>query len=60
MTTDLPLATANVQQEVRSRVGTEGLAALPPTTIFSRFNDTVQKYGDKPALNQKRVKQVWK
>lgn len=55
---ELPLATADVTQEVKVRMGTEGQAALPPTTVMKKFDTMVEKFGDLPALHQKRPVEV--
>jgi hypothetical protein len=53
-TTDLPLFTADVTQEVRIRqLSSDGPAALPAITVLQQFDRTVKKYENEPALHQK-------
>ena len=54
----LPLSTADVKQQVRIRMGKEGLAARPTETVFQVFNATVERIPNAPALHQKRPKSV--
>jgi hypothetical protein len=53
----LPYATADKAQPVRLRMG-DGLAAEEPITIIQQFDKVVAKFGDKPALHQKVLKEV--
>ena len=55
----LPLATADIQQEVQiRRLAETGQAALPPTTVMKHFQERVQVMGDKPALHAKIILNV--
>ncbi|GKY95050.1 decanoate-CoA ligase [Mayamaea pseudoterrestris] len=55
MSDELPLSTSDIRQEVKIRLGMNGIAALPPKTIMQSFDATVKLNGDKPALHQKKV-----
>jgi hypothetical protein len=50
----LPLSTSDPTQPVKIRMGTTGVAALPPRTVMQYWDRICSKYGDKPALFQKR------
>lgn len=52
----LPYATADKAKPVRLRMG-DGLAAEEPITIIQQFDKVVAKFGDKPALHQKVLKE---
>ena len=56
----LPFATSEISQEVKIRMGKDGLAAEKPTTVMQNFDRTVKELGDSPALYQKRPKAVSK
>lgn len=54
MSSELPLSTSDVRQEVQIRIlSKEGQAALPPTTIMAHWDERVSLMGDKPALHAK-------
>ena len=53
-----PLATDNVKQEVKVRMGKKGQAANEPKTVMQNFDETVKKHGSKPALFQKVLSKV--
>lgn len=44
--------------EVDIRMEPEGPGSWPATTVFQAFEETVKKYGDRPALHFKRVPRV--
>lgn len=44
----------DVKGEVDIRMGTEGPAALPPTTVVASFESVVKRHGDKTALRVQR------
>jgi long-chain-fatty-acid--CoA ligase ACSBG len=50
----LPLSTSDIRQEVKIRMGSEGVAALPPKTVLQNFDEIVKTNGDKPALHQQK------
>jgi long-chain-fatty-acid--CoA ligase ACSBG len=52
---ELPLSTSDIRQQVKIRIGSDGLAALPPKTIMQSFDDIVKLAGDKSALHQKKI-----
>lgn len=56
-TSSIPFATHKKDQPVRIRMG-DGLAGVEPQTIIQAFDQVVEKFGDKPALHQKRTKVV--
>ena len=53
MSSPIPLSTSNVKQEVAIRKGDGEFYNLPALTVMECFDETVKKYGDKPALHQK-------
>jgi long-chain-fatty-acid--CoA ligase ACSBG len=53
--TDLPLSTSELKQEVRIRMEASGAASFPPETVIEMLDANVAKNGDMPALKQKRV-----
>jgi long-chain-fatty-acid--CoA ligase ACSBG len=53
--TDLPLSTSELKQEVRIRLEASGPASHTPETVMQMLDANVAKNGDKPALKQKRV-----
>ena len=56
---DLPLATSEIQQEVQiRRLATTGQAALPPATVMQHWEERVRAMGDKPALHAKIIPNV--
>jgi long-chain-fatty-acid--CoA ligase ACSBG len=52
---NLPLSTSDLKQEVRLRLEPEGHASLAPETVLHMLDATVERCADKPALSQKRV-----
>jgi long-chain-fatty-acid--CoA ligase ACSBG len=53
----LPLSTWDVAQEVQIRMlAKDGIAGQNPKTVLRVFDATVQKFGTRPALYQKRYK----
>jgi len=58
----LPLSTSDVRQEVkiRRRENGGGGGDAEPRTVVEAFDDAVEKFGDLPALHQKRVEPVRK
>lgn len=57
-TSQLPLFTSDLKQEVKIRLGEKGYAALPPRTVMECFDIVVYRYGNEPALFQKRPVEV--
>ena len=55
----LPFSTSEKSDAVRIRMGDEGtMEGIAPKTMVKQFDDIVAKYGDKPALHQKVLKEV--
>ena len=55
----LPFSTSRKSDVVRIRMGDEGtMEGIAPKTMVKQFDDIVAKYGDKPALHQKVLKEV--
>ena len=52
---DLPLFTSDIRQEVKIRMGKDGIAALPSKTIMQSFDEIVKTHANKPALHQKKM-----
>lgn len=50
--------TTRADGEVDIRMEAEGPGAWPATTVFQVFEQTVKKYGDRPALHFKKVPRV--
>jgi long-subunit acyl-CoA synthetase (AMP-forming) len=55
MSTELPFSTAELNEEVKVRLGSQGVSAYEPKTVMQHFDATVLQNGDKPALHQKIV-----
>jgi len=56
---DLPLSTSDIKQEVQIRkLAKSGQAALPPTTVMANWDERVREMGDKPALHAKILEEV--
>lgn len=54
----LPFSTSEKSDAVRIRMGDEGtMEGIAPKTMVKQFDDIVAKYGDKPALHQKVLKE---
>jgi len=59
MSSDLPLSTSDIKQEVQIRkLAKSGQAALPPTTVMANWDERVREMGDKPALHAKILVEV--
>ena len=58
MMSELPISTSELTQPVKIRIGKDGRAANPPTTIMKNFDNNVQIHGDSKALHQKLTKDV--
>jgi hypothetical protein len=54
---DLPFSTSKKDQPVKIRMG-EGFAGIEAKTTVEIFDEVVAKFGDKPALHQKVLKEV--
>jgi hypothetical protein len=50
--------TARADGEVDIRMEPEGPGSWPAMTVFQAFEETVKKYGDRPALHFKKVPRV--
>lgn len=53
-----PLATSELKQQVRIRLGANGTAARLPETVLEAFHRTVSRIPNTTALYQKRPKKV--
>lgn len=53
-----PMYTADVKTEVAIRKGEGEYYNLKELTILESFDNTVKKFGDKPAIHQKVLKEV--
>lgn len=58
MATTKKWTTTRADGEVDIRMETEGPGSWPATTVFQAFEETVKKYGDRPALHFKKVPRV--
>ncbi len=54
----LPYTTTRADGEVFVRMEEEGPASWPAATVMQVFEQTVKKYGDRPALHFKKVPRV--
>lgn len=51
---NVPISTSDVKVAVKIRMGSEGISALPPTTVMQSFGSICSEHGDRIALHQKK------